>query len=92
MAALRAAAAKDSREVSSDGIKERLAKIVERDLGREELEADMPVEKRESVQERLGSLLDHSKPMQIEQEKDELELGDENERHRGREIDDGHSL
>lgn len=52
----------------------------------------MPDEKRESVQERLSSLLDRSKPVQIEQEKDEPELDDENERHLDRDIDDGHSL
>lgn len=92
LAALRAAATKDSREQSSDGIKERLAKIVERDQTREEPEADMPDEKRESVQERLSSLLDRSKAVQIEQEKDEPELDDENERHLDRGIDDGHSL
>lgn len=92
LAALRTAAARDSREQSSDGIKERLAKIVDRDQGREEPVADVPGEKRESVQERLSSLLDRSKAVQIEQEKDEPELDDENERHLDRGIDDGHSL
>ena len=92
LVALRAAAAKDGREQSSDGIKERLAKIVEHDQGRDEPEADAPEAKRESVQERLSSLLDRSKPVQIEQERDEPELDDEKERHRDRNIDDGYGL
>ncbi|MBL4807756.1 MAG: hypothetical protein JKY31_10825 [Rhodobacteraceae bacterium] len=77
LAALRATAAKTGREQSSDGIKEQLAKIVERDQGRENPEADIPDAKRESVQERLSSLLDRSKPVQVEQERDEPELDDE---------------
>jgi len=92
LAALRAAVAKDGREHSSDGIKERLAKIVERDHGRDEPEAGAPAEKRESVKDRLCSLLDRTKPVQIEQDKNEPELDDERERHRDRDIGDGHSL
>lgn len=52
LAALRAAAAKGGREQSPGEIKERLAKIVERDQGLEEPEVDMPTEQRESVRER----------------------------------------
>ena len=92
LAALQAAAAKDGQEQSSDGIKERLAKIVDRDQARDEPEADTPEAKRESVQERPSSLLDRSKPVQVEQEKDEPELDDEKERHRDRDIGDGHGL
>lgn len=94
LAALRAAAAKDGREQSSDGIKERLAKIVERDQDRKEPETDRSEAKRESVQERLSSLLDRSKPVQVENEQDDRELDKENERELGRDTDrgEGHSL
>lgn len=92
LAALRMAASKDRGSQNSEQIRERLAKIVERDQDREESETDTPETKRESVQERLSSLLDRSKPVQIEQERDEPELDDEKERHRDRDIDDGYGL
>ena len=97
LAALRAAAAKDGQEQSPDGIKERLAKIVERDQGRDAPDqVEPPEEKQESVKDRPRSLLDRSKPAQIEKGQDERELDKdrENERDIGRDTDrgEGHSL
>lgn len=91
LAALRAAAAKDGRERSSDDIRDRLAKIVERDQGRDEPGHDDQDRKRESVKDRLSSLLDRSKPVEIEQDEEERGLDDERqaEKDRGRDIDSG---
>ena len=90
LVALRAAAARDGGERSPDDIRDRLAKIVERD--REEPERDEPDRKRESVKDRLSSLLDRSKPVEIKQDGEEEELDEGRERHRDRDIGDGHSL
>ncbi len=92
LVALRAAVAKDGPEQSLDGIRERLEKIVERDQGLGEPEADLPARKRENVKERLGGLLDQAKPVEIEQEGEGPELDDEEERGRYWGFDDGFGL
>jgi len=94
LSALRAAARKGGRDASSEGIKDRLAQIVERDQGKDV--PDRAEEKEESVRDRLSSLLDRSKPVQIEKDQGERELDDdrENEKDIGRDTDrgEGHSL
>ena len=92
LAALRAAVAKEGQGKLLDGIKERLAEIVERDQGWDELEADAPARKRENVKDRLGALLDRSKSVQVEQEREGPELEEEKEKERGRDFDDGYDL
>ena len=82
---------------SSEDIKDRLAQIVERDQGKDVPDrAEASEEKRESVKDRLSSLLDRSKPVQIEKDQGERELDDdrENEKDIGRDTDrgEGHSL
>ncbi len=91
LAALRAAAARDGHERSPDEIRDRLAKIVERDQGRDEPEGEDSVEKRESVKDRLSSLLDPSRPVEIEHGGEERELDDERqvEKERGHDLDSG---
>ena len=64
----------------ANGIKERLAKIVERDQGRDAPDqVEPPEEKQESVKDRPRSLLDRSKPAQIEKGQDERELDKDRE-------------
>jgi hypothetical protein len=97
LAALRAAAEKGGRKGSSENFKDRLAQIVERDQERGgQKEAEPSEEKLESVKDRLNSLLDRSKPVQIEKEQGERDLDKEheNERDLGRDSDrgNGHSL
>ena len=94
LAALRAAVAKDGEEQSLDGVKERLEKIVERDQGWGEQDTDAPARKRENVKERLDALLDRSKPVEVEQDRDEPELDDEKKKEwgRDRDVDDGYDL
>ena len=97
LAALRAAAGKDGRETSSEDINDRLAQIVECDQGKDAPDQTEPSEeKRESVKDRLRSLLDRSKPVQIDKGQDDRELdeGQENERDIGQDTDrgEGHSL
>ena len=89
LAALRAAAAKDGRGADPEDIKDRLAKIVERDQGRDEPEADVPAVKRASIQDRLSALLDRSKPVEIGPDGEDQELDDEHEveKDRGRDLD-----
>lgn len=95
LAALRAVAVKGGRDASSEDIKGRLAQIVDRDQGKGGLEeVEPPEEKHESVKDRLSSLLDRSKPVQIEKGREERESETENERDVDRDIDrgKGHSL
>ena len=95
LAALRAAAGKGRREGSSEDIKDRLALIVERDQSREGPDqVERSDEKRESVKDRLSSLLDRSKPVEIEKEQSDRERGNENERDVVYDVDrgKGHSL
>ena len=97
LAALRAAAGKGGREASSEDIKDRLAQIVERDQGKDVPDQMLPPEeKRESVKDRLNSLLDRSQPVQIEKDQGDgdLDKDRENERDVGSDTDrgEGHSL
>lgn len=87
LAALRAAAAKDGRGADPEDIRDRLAKIVERDQGRDEADVEMPAAKRASIQDRLSALLDRSKPVEIEEGLEETEQDEEEEKHRDRDID-----
>jgi hypothetical protein len=68
---------------------------VERDQGRVPPDqAEVPETKRESAKDRLSSLLDRSKPVQIEGDRDERELDTDLEKDIGHDIDrgEGHSL
>ena len=97
LVALRAAAGKGGNKVSSEDIKDRLARIVERDQDRDASDqAEQFDEKRESVKDRLNAVLDRSKPVEVEQGQGESESVNthENERDVGRDTDrgKGHSL
>ena len=85
LAALRAAAEKD-RGRESEGqaqeqgdIRERLSRIVGREAGEETPGRESPAQGRESVRDRLGSILDRSKPVEVERDS-ELERDPEAER------------
>lgn len=68
---------------------------MERDQGKDVSEqADLSDEKRKSVKERLNSLLDRSKPVDIEKSQGEREPGEDQEKDIGRDTDrgKGHSL
>lgn len=95
LAALRAAAGKGGRDGSSEEIKDRLAQIVERDHDRDAPDqAEPSEEKRESVKDRLSSLLDRSKPVEIEESQSDLDKDRENDKDLERNTDrgKGHSL
>ncbi|WBU58805.1 MobQ family relaxase [Paracoccus sediminicola] len=103
LAALRAAAEKDrgredSPEQGHEDIRERLSRVVGREVGEEASERDTPAQGRESVKDRLGAILDRSKHVQVERDS-ELERDPENEReehekdqHRERDRGEGWSL
>lgn len=84
---------KGGREGSSEDIKDRLAQIMERDQGREASEqVERHKEKRERVKDRLSSLLDRSKPVEIDKEQDECDLDKDHEIERSIDHGKGHSL
>lgn len=90
LAALRAAAG-DSNERSPDDIRDRLAKIVARDQGREEPERAASAGTRDRMKDRLSTILDRSRRAEAERDDRDRER-EESTRRRDRGLDDGYEL